>query len=108
MDWARAQPAALLAEARKAQTTAVMALYGLTGGLDAILTPSAPGEAPEGLGWTGDPAFNALWTLLHGPNITVPAGTGPKGLPLGVQLVGRVGEDAALLGWARWLQAAMG
>jgi Asp-tRNA(Asn)/Glu-tRNA(Gln) amidotransferase A subunit family amidase len=38
----------------------------------------------------------------------VPAGTGPKGLPLGVQLVGRVGEDAALLGWARWLQAAMG
>jgi Asp-tRNA(Asn)/Glu-tRNA(Gln) amidotransferase A subunit family amidase len=108
MDWARAQPAALLAEARRAQTTAVMALYGLTGGLDAILTPSAPGEAPEGLGWTGDPAFNALWTLLHGPNITVPAGTGPKGLPLGVQLVGRVGEDAALLGWARWLQAAMG
>nr|WP_270939117.1 amidase [Roseomonas sp. MO-31] len=108
MDWARAQPAMLLAQARQAQTTAVAALYGLMGGLDALLTPSAPGEAPEGLGWTGDPAFNLLWTMLLGPNITVPAGTGPKGLPMGVQLVGRLGEDAAVLGWARWLQAALG
>jgi Asp-tRNA(Asn)/Glu-tRNA(Gln) amidotransferase A subunit family amidase len=108
MDWAEAQPAALLREARKAQTTAVAALYGLMGGLDALLTPSAAGEAPEGLGWTGDPAFNALWTLLHGPNITIPAGVGPKGLPMGVQLVGRVGEDAETLAWARWLQGAMG
>uniref|UniRef100_UPI001F42F038 amidase n=1 Tax=Falsiroseomonas oryziterrae TaxID=2911368 RepID=UPI001F42F038 len=108
MDWARAQPAALLQQARQAQTTAIAALHGLMGGLDALLTPSAPGEAPQGLGWTGDPAFNSLWTMLHGPNVTIPAGTGPKGLPLGVQLVGRVGEDAAVLGWARWLQHAMG
>jgi Asp-tRNA(Asn)/Glu-tRNA(Gln) amidotransferase A subunit family amidase len=108
MDWARAQPAGLLEEARKAQTTAIMAMYGLTGGLDALLTPSAPGEAPEGLGWTGDPAFNALWTMLHGPNVTVPAGVGPKGLPMGVQLVGRVGEDRSVLGWARWVEAILG
>jgi Asp-tRNA(Asn)/Glu-tRNA(Gln) amidotransferase A subunit family amidase len=108
MDWARAQPASLLVQARQAQTTAILAMYGLTGGLDALLTPSAPGEAPEGLGSTGDAAFNFLWTMLHGPNVTVPAGEGPNGLPLGVQLVGRVGEDAALLGWARWLQGALG
>ena len=107
-DWARNQPATLLDEARRAQTTATMALYGLMDDMDALLTPSAPGEAPEGLHWTGDPAFNALWTLLHGPNITIPAGTGPKGLPLGVQLVGRPGEDRAVLGWARWLQGALG
>lgn len=108
MAWARAQPAPLLQQARQAQTTAVAALYGLMGGLDALLTPSAPGEAPEGLGWTGDPTFNLLWTTLLGPNVTIPAGTGPKGLPLGVQLVGRTGEDAAVLGWARWMQAALG
>ncbi len=108
MDWARAQPLALFREARITQSQAIDAFAGMTQGLDALLTPSAPGEAPEGLGWTGDPAFNLLWTMLWGPNVTVPAGTGPKGLPLGVQLVGRIGEDKAVLGWARWLQAALG
>ncbi|WP_368414809.1 amidase [Falsiroseomonas sp.] len=108
MDWARAQPAALLQQARQAQTTAVAALYGLMGDMDALLTPSAAGEAPEGLAWTGDPAFNLLWTMLLGPNVTVPAGVGPKGLPMGVQLVGRVGTDRETLAWARWMQAAMG
>ena len=108
MDWARAQPATLLQQARQAQTTAVAALYGLMGDMDALLTPSAAGEAPEGLAWTGDPAFNLLWTMLLGPNVTVPAGVGPKGLPMGVQLVGRVGTDRETLAWARWLQGAMG
>jgi Asp-tRNA(Asn)/Glu-tRNA(Gln) amidotransferase A subunit family amidase len=108
MDWARAQPMAAFREARLAQSAAKLAFPGVTEGLDAVLTPSAPGEAPEGLAWTGDPAFNLLWTTLWGPNVTIPAGTGPKGLPLGVQLVGRIGEDAAVLGWARWLQAALG
>jgi Asp-tRNA(Asn)/Glu-tRNA(Gln) amidotransferase A subunit family amidase len=60
------------------------------------------------LAWTGDPAFNLLWTMLLGPNVTVPAGVGPKGLPMGVQLVGRVGKDRETLAWARWMQAAMG
>jgi len=108
MDWARSQPATLLRDAHLAQSAAKLSFGPATAGLDALLTPSAPGEAPEGLGWTGDPAFNSLWTMIWGPNITVPAGTGPKGLPIGVQLVGRIGEDAAVLGWARWLQHAMG
>jgi Asp-tRNA(Asn)/Glu-tRNA(Gln) amidotransferase A subunit family amidase len=107
MEWAEAQPMALFREARITSSQAIDGFAGMTEGLDALLTPSAPGEAPEGLGWTGDPAFNLLWTLLWGPNVTVPAGTGPKGLPLGVQLVGRIGEDAAVLSWARWLQGAM-
>jgi Asp-tRNA(Asn)/Glu-tRNA(Gln) amidotransferase A subunit family amidase len=108
MDWARSQPMSLFREARITQSAAIDAFAGMTSGLDALLTPSAPGEAPEGLGWTGDPAFNLLWTMLWGPNVTVPAGRGPKGLPLGVQLVGRIGEDAAVLSWARWLQSAIG
>lgn len=108
MDWARGEPAAKLAEGRDAFAAARAAFPAAIEGFDAVLTPAAPGEAPEGLGWTGDPAFNTLWTLLHGPCVTVPAGTGPKGLPLGVQVAGRIGEDAAVLGWAAWVRAALG
>jgi Asp-tRNA(Asn)/Glu-tRNA(Gln) amidotransferase A subunit family amidase len=77
-------------------------------GLDVLVTPAAPGEAPKGLGWTGDPAFNFIWTSLHVPCVTVPAGTGPNGLPLGIQVVGQHGEDRAVLAWARWVEAALG
>lgn len=64
---------------------------------DVILSPSAPGEAPKGLHATGDPAFNRIWSLLQLPCLTVPAGRGPNGLPIGVQLTARTGQDALLL-----------
>jgi len=76
-------------------------------GLDALVTPSAPGEAPAGLGWTGDPVFNLIWTSLHVPCVTVPAGLGPSGLPLGIQVVARIGEDREALAWAQWVAAAI-
>lgn len=75
--------------------------------LDVLITPSAPGEAPEGLGWTGDPVFNFIWTSLGVPCVTVPAGTGPNGLPLGIQIVGRAGADRSVLAWAAWVAAAL-
>jgi Asp-tRNA(Asn)/Glu-tRNA(Gln) amidotransferase A subunit family amidase len=106
MDWARSQPPAMLDEARRAFAAARMAFADAMTPFDALLTPSAPGEAPEGLGWTGDPAFNSLWTLLHVPCVTVPAGEGPKGLPLGVQVVTGFGQDRAALAWAEWVRAA--
>lgn len=108
MGWGRAQPARKLIEGRAAFAAARAAFPAAIEGFDAVLTPSAPGEAPEGLGWTGDPAFNTLWTLLHVPCVTVPAGTGPRGLPLGVQVAGRIGEDAAVLAWGEWVRAALG
>ena len=77
-------------------------------GLDVLITPSAPGEAPKGLEWTGDPAFNYVWTSLHVPCVTVPAGLGPNGMPLGIQIVGRRGDDKAVLAWAQWVAAAVG
>lgn len=73
------------------------------GDFDALLTPSAPGEAPHGLGSTGDPIFCAIWTALHVPCVTLPAITGDSGLPVGIQLVGRAGQDESLLGVAEWL-----
>ncbi len=78
------------------------------GDLDVLVTPAAPGEAPEGLGWTGDPAFNSIWTSIRVPCVTVPAGRGPNGLPLGVQIVGRQGGDKATLAWARWVESRLG
>lgn len=70
---------------------------------DAIVTPATPGEAPRDLTVTGNPVFNGLWTLCGVPAVTLPLLEGPNGLPVGVQLVGRRGEDARLLRTARWL-----
>lgn len=73
---------------------------------DLLLTPSAPGEAPTPE-TTGDPMFNRIWTVLHGPCITLPAATGPNGLPIGAQLVGRLNDDARLISWARWVEGVL-
>jgi Asp-tRNA(Asn)/Glu-tRNA(Gln) amidotransferase A subunit family amidase len=70
---------------------------------DALVTPAAPGEAPVGLGATGDPAFCTTWTLLGMPAVTLPLLEGPSGMPVGVQLIGQWGQDARLLRTARWL-----
>ena len=70
---------------------------------DAIVTPATPGPAPAGLSSTGSPIFNGLWTLCGTPAVTVPLLTADSGLPMGVQLIGRRGDDARLLRTARWL-----
>jgi len=75
---------------------------------DAIVTPAAAGEAPRDLSTTGDPVFNAFWTLCGVPAVTLPLLEGSRGLPVGVQLVGRRGEDARLLRTARWLVGMIG
>jgi Asp-tRNA(Asn)/Glu-tRNA(Gln) amidotransferase A subunit family amidase len=69
--------------------------------LDVVLTPSAPGEAPEGLHTTGNAVFNSNWTLLHVPCVGIPVMLGPKGLPVGVTLVGPRFGDARLLAIAK-------
>jgi Asp-tRNA(Asn)/Glu-tRNA(Gln) amidotransferase A subunit family amidase len=74
---------------------------------DAILTPSAPGPAPRGLDSTGNPAFCTLWTYLGTPAVSLPLLAADNGLPIGVQLVGRRGNDARLLRTANWLVKAL-
>ena len=71
---------------------------------DILLTPSAPGEAPDNLNTTGSSIFNRVWTLFGVPCVTLPCGAGPRGLPLGVQLVGRFDGDVELLAWAHWAE----
>ncbi|MGH2407659.1 MAG: amidase family protein, partial [Candidatus Limnocylindrales bacterium] len=93
--------------ARETASAAQAALPAFFDRYPAVIVPSAVGEAPVGLGNTGDPAFSRVWTLLGGPAITLPAGTGPGGLPLGVQLVGRFGDDARLLAAAARVERAL-
>ena len=80
-------------------------LNGLLGEMfercDAILTPPAPGQAPLGLGATGNPVFCTIWTLCGTPAVTLPLMKGADGMPLGVQLVGPKGDDARLLRTAK-------
>jgi Asp-tRNA(Asn)/Glu-tRNA(Gln) amidotransferase A subunit family amidase len=83
------------------------ALNEAFGDCDVLIAPAATGEAPEGLGSTGNVAMNVVWTLLHVPCVSVPMGTGPNGLPLGLQVIGRIGEDARTLACARWIHARL-
>jgi Asp-tRNA(Asn)/Glu-tRNA(Gln) amidotransferase A subunit family amidase len=83
-------------------------LDGLFERHDAIVTIPAPGEAPEGLGNTGDATFNSLWTQAGLPAVTIPSGFGPKGLPLGFQVVGRYRGDERALQVAAWCEAMFG
>jgi Asp-tRNA(Asn)/Glu-tRNA(Gln) amidotransferase A subunit family amidase len=94
--------ALVLAEDCRAQMT------GLLEGFDVILAPSANGEAPVGLDWTGDPALQGLWTTLHAPSITLPTHKGQNGMPVGIQLIGRRHEDTRLLADADWVLNRLG
>ncbi|UZP39380.1 hypothetical protein NXS19_007196 [Fusarium pseudograminearum] len=46
---------------------------------DAVLTPSVPDEAPEGIESTGSAAFCQIWTVLHNPVINLPGFRGTMG-----------------------------
>ena len=91
-----------IAAARAEREPLYEALRPVLVNYDAILTPAAPGPALKGLGSTGSPMFNALWTYLGMPCISLPL-LEARGLPLGVQLVAARGEDGALLRVASWL-----
>jgi Asp-tRNA(Asn)/Glu-tRNA(Gln) amidotransferase A subunit family amidase len=84
------------AEKYRASVNAVL------GEFDALLCPSTPGEAPIGMA-TGDPIFQIVWTLLGVPCLNLPVGSGPSGLPVGVQLIGKRHLDAQLLALGKYL-----
>jgi len=82
-------------------------LPALLDGADAIASPAAPAAAPRGLDTTGDPSCCTLWSLLGAPAIALPVALDADGLPLGLQLAGRPGDDARLLGVAAWSEAQL-
>lgn len=103
-----ALPGAAYLQAQRVRTIARGNILRALAQADAGLTAAAPGPAPEGLDSTGNAAFNAPWTFSGVPAITLNAGRDRQGLPLGIQLVGRPGEETALLAAARWCEELFG
>jgi amidase len=79
------------------------ALPAVFGDLDILLAPCVAGEAPLGLQSTGDPTFQAIWTIMHVPAMTLPTHTGSRGLPVGIQLIARRHDDQHLFACAKWV-----
>ena len=94
-------------EARRIASRARGALVGLFDEVDVLLTFSAPGAAPMGLASTGSTRFNQLWTLMGVPCVNVPAYVADSGLPVGVQVIARFGNDAGALRAARFVEEAL-
>ncbi len=72
----------------------------IAAGFDAVIVPSARGEATRFEEGPGDAIFNRMWTLLHGPSVTIPAFTGETGMPVGVTLLAARFRDRQLLATA--------
>jgi Asp-tRNA(Asn)/Glu-tRNA(Gln) amidotransferase A subunit family amidase len=70
---------------------------------DAIITPSVPGEAPIAVESTGSPIFCTIWSYLGVPAISLPLMQSSRGMPIGVQMIGKKGDDAGLLRNAKWM-----
>ena len=96
--------AATYAEDRATLLKTKAAIDDLFGDAEILVQPSAPGEAPLYEDGTGDPVMNRAWTLLGLPAISIPCGTGPAGLPLGLQLAARPHRDKSLLRVAAWFE----
>ncbi|MFH6785423.1 MULTISPECIES: amidase [Methylobacterium] len=76
-------------------------------GPDVLLTYAAPGAAPAGLDHTGDSRFNRLWTLMGVPCVTLPVDRTSDGLPVGVQVIARFGDDGRALAAAGLIERAL-
>jgi Asp-tRNA(Asn)/Glu-tRNA(Gln) amidotransferase A subunit family amidase len=94
-------------EARAIANRARRALAKVFDDVDVLLTFSAPGAAPKGLDSTGDARFNRLWTLMGVPCVNIPAFVADGGLPVGVQIIARFGDDAGALKAARFVEDAL-
>ena len=83
---------------------------------DAVIALACPGPAPLWSGDrpgeplaprpTGDFVFNAPSSMLFAPAVTMPL-LAVGGMPVGVQLMGQMHQDAAITGMARWMLGAI-
>lgn len=75
-------------------------------GVDVLMVPGSEGEPPDA-SRCGSNIFIRMWMMLHVPVVSLPAGTGPSGLPLSVQIIGRHDDDAAHLARTRRIERAL-
>jgi Asp-tRNA(Asn)/Glu-tRNA(Gln) amidotransferase A subunit family amidase len=107
LDKSAGTPPSAYDAARSIANRARKALRAIFEDVDVLLTLSAPGAAPKGLASTGEARFNRLWTLMGVPCVNIPAYVAEGGLPVGVQVVARFGDDAGALKAARFVEEAL-
>ena len=107
LDESKGTPPAAYDEAMRVASRARHALAKVFEQVDVLLTLSAPGAAPKGLGSTGDARYNRLWTLMGVPCVNIPAYVAEAGLPVGVQVIARFGADAEALAAAGFVEEAL-
>lgn len=100
-------PDAVLRQAHDLTAEARRVIEGMMADVDAVLTPSAPGIAPEGRG-PGNSIFNQMWTQLHLPVLNLPLYRAQEGMPLGLSLVGPRYDDRRVLAVGRQVEALLG
>jgi aspartyl-tRNA(Asn)/glutamyl-tRNA(Gln) amidotransferase subunit A len=102
------RPATEYVNANRARIAFREAMIPLLEAHDALLSPTAPGPAPAGLGWTGDASLCAPWSSAGVPSISVPTAVTASGLPLALQLIQAPSGLARLLGVAAWCERVLG
>ena len=102
------RPAVAYARAQRARHAFRRDVTPLLAEHDALLSPTAPAPAPEGLAATGDPWFCAPWSFAGVPAISLPIGVSSLGLPHAIQLVAAAGHDAKILAVAAWCERMVG
>ena len=99
-----ARDPASVARAREVRAAFQSAIAPLLEGVDALLSPVAPGPAPLRSEGTGDFMLCAPWSFAGVPSIGIPTGLDAAGLPLALQLVGASRALERLLGAAAWCE----
>jgi amidase len=107
LDEGRTIPRSDYESALRRRDQAIAAFGEWLAGFDAVISPPAPGAAPEGLAATGDPACCTLWSLVGFPAIAIPFGRAGNGLPLGLQIAAPAGADDRMLAVAAWCEALL-
>lgn len=102
-----AVPGAAYREALARRRRFRRALDDRLGDEEVIIGPATPGPAPLGLAWTGPPSMNRPWQLLGWPQLAVPGAVTSDGLPLGLQVITRPGQENLLLAMGRVLERAL-
>jgi len=101
-------PSSTYLQAQRVRSIYIRELLHAMKEYDAIVTPSTPTPAPEGLGSTGDSAFNVPWSLAGFPTLTVPSGFTVTGLPLGAQFVARPYNEPTLMALGKYAEGKFG
>jgi Asp-tRNA(Asn)/Glu-tRNA(Gln) amidotransferase A subunit family amidase len=98
-------PERLATEARRTVASARAAIAPSLVGIDALITPVAPGPAPIRGAGTGDFTLCAPWSFIGVPALSLPIGLDADGLPLAIQLIGDTAGLGRLLGAAARVEA---